>query len=134
MSTELSVSLVELLQKDRSSPNPRYPDQATFALRDERVSKTVEDRLQNGQPLTEVRLLEYNAAAGLNQVACLFSRPGPIALGCEGILVLMTADCKVVGLIDPFDLVQPNPYLPPLQKAGELPFAVARPSAVDGLA
>src|SRR5262249_59524252 len=96
--------------------------------------KTVEDRLQNGQTLTEVRLLEYNAAAGLNQVACLFSRPGPIALGCEGILVLMTADCKVVGLIDPFDLVQPNPYLPPLQKAGELPFAVARPSAVDGLA
>ena len=43
--------------------------------------------------------------------------------------VLLDWRCNVVGVVDPFNVSQPNPLLPALPEKTQQPFVLARPSA-----
>lgn len=125
-----SVSdLVGVLAGDAESPEPKYPLQARFALADKRVAKAVERRLGGGSALTGVRLFDVDSEVGLLFVSFEFAPTGGLALVSDGVLAVLDQDCKVVGIVDPFDPVQPNRHLVPRSRTDELPFALDRPSA-----
>jgi hypothetical protein len=133
MKSDQRHELTETLKKDRKSPHPKYPHQAVHALADERVAKALDSRFKDSRPLVEIGSLPYSFSTGLVPIFFRFAHPAGIAVPADAVLVIMDHNCKVVGLVDPFDPEQPNPLMPPLQPSGELPFALARPSAATQL-
>jgi hypothetical protein len=132
--TEIS-SLVEALEKDSNARFPRYPDQTIFIVKDERVVKAILSRFEESQSLSSISALPYNFRAGLNFVCFEFS-PGGKGIGPNSFLAIVNGGCKVVAVIDPFDVTQPNQWVPPLPDKSDIetdaiPFAMARPSGVD---
>lgn len=125
--------LASILKRDSSSPDPKYPVQAVRALEDERVAKALQQRLENGGSLTGINSLGYNFFTGLNHISFHFTLPGVHGLKPDAVLVILDADCRVIGLVDPFDIAQPNRFIPPLPSRGEQPFVLARPSCTDSL-
>lgn len=129
MQTEHIAQLLDFLKQDQTSRYPKYPVQAMYALKDERVANTIAERLQKNGTLTNITALSYSFSTGLIPICFEFTRPGIAGLGPTALLVLLDHRCNVVGIIDPFDPAQPNPTLPPLPKTGEQPFVLSRPSA-----
>ena len=129
--TGLIPDLIALLKKDASDPHHKYPSQSQYALKDERVLKALEDRLNNNKSLTAIETLEYNFFTGLNQIYFQFASPAGIGLVPDAILVVMDHDARVVGIVDPFNPNQPNRLLPILPKEGEQPFVLSRPSVAE---
>jgi hypothetical protein len=129
MAEDLMAQVTSLLKKDRSSRHSRFPSQASYAMADSRVSDAVRKRIDNHQAISKVKALEYDVRTGLNRIIIEFSPPAGISLSNDGILVILDADCTVVGLVDPFDPLQPNPHLPPIPEGSEVPFVLSRPSA-----
>jgi hypothetical protein len=132
--TEIS-SLVEVIEKDFNARFPKYPDQTKFIIKDAGVAKAILSRFENHQSLSSIRALPYNFTVGLNFI-CFEFTPGGKTIGPDSLLVIVNGDCKVVALIDPFDVKQPNQWVPNLPDKSDIetdamPFALARPSGVD---
>jgi hypothetical protein len=127
--------LLRTLVKDWEAPYRRYPDQAIFALNDDRVIEALENRFGAESNLQNIKSLPYDFQTGLNCVYFEFSHAGRrIELSSSrSFLVVMGGNCDVLGVIDPFDPDKPNPFMPPLPKVGDQPFILARPSVTDDL-
>ena len=104
--------LRESLSEEKNKPFRRWPAQALRALDDEKVVSSIERRFSDGQTLSEIREIGYMPQTGLNHTLFMFSGE---MLGIErtGILVMTDGNCGVVGIIERFDPVQPNPLWPP---------------------
>jgi len=148
-------NLFKVLKQDWESPFHKYPDTALFSLADPRVTAAIETRFAREAGIAAIRALPFDFLTGLNTLCFEFAASakglGP-ALS-DAFLVVLDAQCKVVGLIDPFDPVQPSRYVPPLPAGtgleaearsdagtdagigagGEQPFVLARPSATHTL-
>ena len=140
MSTEQSSEhlrrLIESVKADWRGTHRKLPDPAIFALQDEGVVAAIERRFASGVRIADIRQLEYSFATGLNSLVFEFDRAADdlASLATDAFLVLLNGDGAVVALVDPFDPVQPNKYVPPLPTAGEQPFVLERPSATDTVA
>lgn len=131
------AELLEIVKKDRRSPQRRYPDQALYALDDERVKEAVSVRLGRGSTLIGIRSLGYNFTTGLNQICFEFRSAGSIDVAPDGVLVLLNDASRVVAVVEPFNPIQPNRLFPPFVPSvehGAQPFALARPSESRDLA
>jgi hypothetical protein len=102
------------------------------ALGDARVVQSIESRLERGATLTGIHALGYNFATGLIHIYFEFM-PGGIALKPDAVLVVLDSENRIVGVVDPFDPIQPNRLVPPLPHRGEQPFVLARPSITQSL-
>jgi hypothetical protein len=125
------TDLTQLLEQDRGTPHPKYPEQALYALRDKVVAEAVERRFKGKESLVVIRSLGCHRASGLLHTVFEFSKAGAVALAPNALLVITDSRCRLVGMVDPFDAQQPNPLLPALSGAGELPLALAQPSDAD---
>jgi hypothetical protein len=117
--------LRELLKEDRSSSHARYPQQAVYALNDDRVAQAIDQRLQDQRTLTDIKSLGFSFLTGLNRIYFEFSPARGIGLKLDAVLVFLNSACNVVAIVDPFDPDQPNPDLPALPARGGQPFMVA---------
>jgi hypothetical protein len=124
------------LKNDWQGRYRKYPDQAAFALSNSRVTTAIEKRFDKNGTIKEIRSLDYDFYGGLNRICFEFN---PITMGTglpspDAILVIMDSNCNIVGIVDPFDPVQPNRHIPPLPpKEGEQPFVLSRPSKAEEL-
>jgi hypothetical protein len=128
-------SLVTLIENDFNGRFPKYPSQAKFVIKDERVVEAINSRFENNQSLLSIKSLPYNFTTGLLFI-CFDFTPGGKSVGPDSLLVIANGDCKVVALIEDFDARQPNPWVPPLPEVSDIetdvtPFALARPSGLD---
>jgi hypothetical protein len=108
----------------------KFPDLTILALQDERVIGAIEKRFKDQAGITNVRQLDYDFYTGLHNIVFEFS-PRLADLGTRGANAFMAVlDCngKVIALIDPFDPVQPNVFVPPLPQESEQPFVLHCPS------
>jgi hypothetical protein len=132
--TSAMGELVSILSKDAKSPRPKYPSQSAYAVQNENVAKALTRRLEQGAKVRNIRALEYDFVTGLNRICFELEHAGPMLSG-DDILVLLDANCAVVGVVDPFDSKQPNRTLPPLAAfgGGAMPFVLERPSVSANL-
>jgi hypothetical protein len=132
--TNAAISeIVSLLKKEAKSPHPKYPSQALYAIQNEDVAKSLTRRFGQGAKLRAIRALEYDFITGLNRICFEFENAGPM-LGGDDLLVLLDANCAVVGVVDPFDSKQPNRRVPPLAElGGAMPFVLERPSVAANM-
>lgn len=121
-------SLRAVLHEDRKTPHRKFPDLAVHAIEEDRVAAAIEKRLGAKSGLTNIRQLDYNFHSGLHYIVFEFSPLTESPGKATALLVLLTGDCKVVGVVDPFDPVQPNKFVPPLPSEGDQPFVLDRPS------
>ncbi len=122
-------ALFKLLQADWKGPYRQFPDQTIYALDDERVSAAVEKRLAAQRNIKAIRQLEYNFHTGLHYLIFEFAARSGGAGDTDALLVILDGNCKAVALVDPFDQVQPNKFVPPLPAESERqPFVLERPS------
>jgi hypothetical protein len=127
------ADLVAQLEEDSASPAPRFPAQAQLALRDDRVVDAVVARMDRGQTVTDIWPLPYHAESGLLFVCFDFGPPKLLGAGREALLVMLTGEARVAGILDPFDARRPNPAMPAQEEPqpGAVPFALSRPSATE---
>ena len=129
--------LVAVIEKDFASRFPKYPDQVKFIVKDDAVIKAILSRLEKNQSLLSIRALPYNFTVGLNFICFEFAQGSKNTIGPDNFLAIVNGDCKVVAVIDPFDIKQPNQWVPSLpektdvESTDALPFALARPSQVS---
>ena len=120
--------LFELLENDMASLYPRFPDQAIYALGDPRVTQALGKRFEQDVGLENITRLPYSMETGLNALSFEFT-PGASGLPTtDAFLVIMDGNCRVAGVIDPFEPAQPNGFMPPLPREGAQPFVLSRPS------
>jgi hypothetical protein len=130
-------SLIEVVEKDFKARFPKYPDQTKFILKDKNAVNSIMSRFERSQSLLSIKALPYNFATGLNFICFEFSPQSETIIGNDSVLVILNGDCKVVGIVDPFDAKQPNNWVPRLPEKEEAdnvmatPFALARPSATE---
>lgn len=128
-STQMAA-FIEALKGDWQGTFRKLPDQTVFALQDDRVLAAIEQRFAAEISLKDVRSLEYDFYTGLHQLVFDFA-PQAAALGIGGadaLLVILDSTCQVVALVDPFDPMQPNKFVPPLPQESAQPFVLDRPS------
>ena len=109
----------------------KFPDPTIFALEDQHVIAAVEKRFEEKSAIRNVRQLDYDFYTGLHNLVFEFA-PVLADLGTRAtnaFLVILDSNGKVVALVDPFDPVQPNIFVPPLPTESEQPFVLDRPSA-----
>lgn len=119
------------LEADWKGRYRKFPDQAIYSLQDDRVVAAIEKRFAARAAIREVYQLDYDFRSGLLHLVFEFT-PSPDDLGTGGanaLLVILDGNCKVIAVVDPFDPVQPNKFVPPLPKESEEPFVLDRPSA-----
>jgi len=132
-------SLVDLIEKDFNSRFPKYPAQTRFILNDKNALSTLSSRFEKKQYLLSIKALPYNFTTGLNFTCFEFSPLDNKSIGNDSFLVITNGDCKVISIIDPFNLKQPNDWVPPLPDKqdnvaeSDNLFVLARPSVVDNL-
>ena len=120
--------LFQFLEKDLASPSPRFPDQAIYALGDVRVTQALGKRFEHDAGLEKITRLPYSMETGLIAVSFEFARGGSGLPATDAFLVIMDGNCKVAGVIDPFDPAQPNGFMPSLPREGAQPFVLSRSS------
>ena len=78
-----------------------------------------------------VRQLDYNFHTGLHNLVFEFApnRSDLGSLAPNAFLAILDSNGKVIAVVDPFDAVQPNKFVPPLPTESERPFVLARPSS-----
>jgi hypothetical protein len=119
------------LQADWKGLYRKFPDQTIFVLSDERVVEAIEKRFAQQASIKDIRQLDYDFYSGLVPL-CFEFAPTLGDLGtrlANAFLVILDGSSKVIALIDPFDPVQPNVFVPPLPQQSEQPFVLNRPSA-----
>ena len=108
----------------------KFPDQTIFTLADERVVEAIEKRFAQQASIKNIRQLDYDFYSGLFNL-CFEFAPSLGDLGvrsADAFLVILDGTCKVIAIVDPFDPVQPNVFVPPLPQENEQPFVLDRPS------
>jgi uncharacterized membrane protein YgcG len=126
MRTEEIAQLAQILDDDRWSSYPKYPEQAWHAIRDDRVIQALSE-IREGAVLTNVVSFGYSFFTGLVAICFRFSGSGMLG-GPSDVLALLDSRCHVIGVLDKFNFDQPNDLLPPLPERGEQPFVLANPS------
>ena len=95
--------LFELLENDMASLYPRFPDQAIYALGDPRVTQVLGKRFEQDVGLENITRLLYSMETGLNALSFEFT-PGASGMPTtDAFLVIMDGNCRVAGVIDPFE-------------------------------
>lgn len=127
-----SPHLEALIQSIKDEWKGRYrksPDLTIFALQDERVTGAMEKRFAEQASITNIRQLEYDFHTGLHKLVFEFMwGVGNFGkLGSDAFLVVLDGNGGVIALMDPFDPVQPNKFIPPLPRESEQPFVFDRP-------
>lgn len=126
-------AITALITEDAKSPYPKYPSQSFSAIQDEKVASSLSRRFAEGARLRGIRAFEYDFLTGLNRICFEFEAPAH-GLGANDLLVLLDGNCRVIGLVDPFDSEQPNRMVPPMAAlGGAMPFVLDRPSASANL-
>lgn len=136
-SSHIKAFAKQLKEEWENSAHRKHPDQAFAALKDERVRDAIEKRFDEKMAIKGVRQLDYDFYSGLINLVFEFhpSLDALVPAIGNAFLVILDSRCKVVGLVDPFDPVQPNKYVPPLPDGirsatdGEQPFVLDRPRA-----
>jgi hypothetical protein len=77
------ISCVQFSRKIGGGLHRKYPDQAAFALSDERVTKTIEKRFEKNGAIQEIRSLQYDFFTGLNRI-CFELTPVVVNIGYHG--------------------------------------------------
>ena len=98
MRPEEITQLAQTLEDDQWSKYPRYPQQARYALRDERVRSLLAATNEDAA-LTGVVSLGYSFFLGLNAICFQFSA-GSILAAPSNILALLDSRCRVVGVLE----------------------------------
>ena len=126
-------ALVQSIKDEWKGTYRKSPDLTIFALQDERVTDAIEKRFADQASLTSIREFEYNFYTGLHSLVFEFmwGIRNLGRLGCDAFLVVLDGNGKVVALVDPFDPVQPNKFVPPLPRESEQPFVLDRPYLGD---
>ena len=124
-------TFVQLIKDDWDGRFRKYPDQTSFALQDRRVLAAIEKRFGEEMGIKAVRLLDYDFRSGLHHLVFDFASDAPRLFpgSPSSILAIIDGRGNVVGVVDPFDPVQPNRFVPPLPQESEQPFVLDRPSA-----
>lgn len=123
--------LLRALAKDWEGLYRRYPDQAIFALNDDRVVEALEKRFREHSTLQDIKSLPYDFQTGLHCIYFEFahaSRPMNLP-SSRNFLVVMDGNCDVVGVIE--HLIRINRTLscrPFLKSATNLSSSRAPPS------
>ena len=120
--------LFQFLENDMTSLYPRFPDQAIYALGDTRVMQALGKRFEQDVGLDNITRLPYSMETGLNALSFEFTQGASGLSTTDAFLVIMDGNCRVAGVIDPFDPAQPNGFMPPLPREGAQPFVLSRPS------
>jgi hypothetical protein len=129
-------ALVQSIKNEWEGTYRKSPDLTIFALQDERVTEAIEKRFADQASLTSIREFEYNFYTGLHSLVFEFmwGVENLARLGSDAFLVILDGNGKVIAVVDPFDLVQPNKFIPPLPKESEQPFVLDRPYLGDDVA
>lgn len=126
-------ALTQAIKDEWKNGYRKSPDLTIFALHDDGVVAAIEKRFANQSRLTRIRELEYNFQTGLHSLVFEFL-PGLAnlgRLGSDAVLVVLDGNGKVITAVDPFDPVQPNPFVPPVPAVSEQPFVFDRPYEGD---
>jgi hypothetical protein len=123
--------LTGLLEQDQKAQQKKFPDQALPAVRNKSVASAIERRFKDKETLVGITSLAAHQESGLLHTVFEFNKSGAITIGANALLVVQDSGCKVVGVVDPFDLARPNPVLPP---PGDMPLALSQPSAAGDFA
>lgn len=79
---------------------------------------------------TGIQALDYDFHTGLHYLVFEFSAaPDAAPRDRNTFLTILDGSGTVIAVIDPFDVAQPNRFVPPLLPEGDLPFVLDRPSA-----
>lgn len=108
----------------------KFPDLTILVLQDAQVTAAIEKRFEDQAGISNVRQLDYDFYSGLHHLVFEFT-PRLADLGhraSNAFLVIADGNGKVIAVIDPFDPIQPNAFVPPLPPASEQPFVLDRPS------
>ncbi len=124
------LSLIQSVKDEWKGTYRKYPELTIMALRDEAVCAAIEKRFAAEAGIRDVTQLDYDFHSGLHHLVFEFE-PSRTDLGARPNAFLVIADGagKVIAVVDPFDPVQPNKFVPPLPRETEQPFVLARPSA-----
>jgi hypothetical protein len=123
-------ALIQSVKDEWKGTFRKFPDLAIFAVQDEQVGAAIERRFKKEAGISAVRQLEYNFHTGLHNLVFEFA-PRLADLGtrpANAFLAIVDGNGKVIAVVDPFDPVQPNKFVPPLPTESEQPFVLARPS------
>jgi hypothetical protein len=126
-------ALTQAIRDEWKSGYRKSPDLTIFALHDDGVVAVIEKRFADQARLTQIRELEYNFQTGLHNLVFEFL-PGLKnlgRLGSDAVLVVLDGNGKVITVVDPFDPVQPNKFVPPVPADSEQPFVFDRPYEGD---
>jgi hypothetical protein len=133
LSRQLEATIQSIKDEWKSSYR-KSPELTIFALRDGAVIDAIEKRFSDKASIAAVRGLEYNFYTGLHNL--IFEFTGGVGhagkVGTDAFLAILDGDGNIVALVDPFDPVQPNKFVPPLPTQGadnEQPFVLDRPRA-----
>jgi hypothetical protein len=126
-------ALVQSIKDEWKGTYRKSPDLTIFALQDGRVTAAIEKRFADQASITNIRELEYNFQTGLLHLVFEFMwGVGNLArLGSDAFLVVLDGNGKVISVVDPFDPMQPNKFVPPLPRESERPFVLDRPYVGD---
>lgn len=124
-------ALIELVKEEWKGTFRKHPDITLLALQDDAVCAALEKRFRDDVALTAVRQLEYDFYTGLHHLVFEFAAKAGelVPAAANAVLAILDGNGKGVAIVDPFDPVQPNKFVPPLPKESEQPFVLARPSA-----
>jgi len=122
--------LIGLIKRDWEGACRKYPDQTAFALHDDRVLAALEQRFAAEIGVRAIRPLNYEFCTGLHYLVFDFAPRGASLIpdATASFLTILDGTGKVIAVVDPFDPVQPNKFVPPLPSEGEQPFVLDRPT------
>lgn len=127
-------SLIQSVKDEWKGTYRKFPDLTIMVLQDDAVCAAIEKRFAAEAAILDVRQLDYDFLSGLHHLIFEFG-PSRSKLGVAANALLVIADGfgKVIAVVDPFDPVQPNKFVPPLPQETEQPFVLARPSATPAV-
>lgn len=108
MNQDRIEDLINTIKKHRKEGLLDYPEQAIFALKNEKIASIVDSRFENGNILIDIRSFGFDTTTGLNRIYFLFAPPKSLISSHDSILVLLDYDCNIIGILDPFDHVNPD--------------------------
>jgi hypothetical protein len=123
-------ALIRAIKEEWQGGYRKSPDITVLALKDKEVIAAIEKRFSDQARVTNIHQLEYNFYTGLHNLVFEFSggvqpfgKPGT-----DGFLAILDSKGQLIGMVDPFDPIQPNKFMPPLPTESEQPFVLDRPS------
>ena len=123
-------AFIQLIKDDWKGTFRKFPDITILALQDDQVCAAIDKRFKDEAAITAVRQLDYDFYTGLQNLIFEFApRLADLASAQKNaFLAIIDSNGKVLAVVDPYDPVQPNKFVPPLPKESEQPFVLARPS------